>query len=174
LRAARGQLFKARSPRRLQGAAALALVAYALFSTATSFALFGPSTNPNRELFPFFTWSLFSDADDRKIEHGVLIEAVDGRVFNPPRDWREVKSLPLFGDSPSLGLKAVRHLGGRLRARDPAAERLRSVFESRYFGQLDVDYRIVRAVYDPMALWRDGAPPEATETVGRFSHRDGS
>ena len=48
---------------------------------------------------------------------------------------------------------------------------MRRVFEARYFGENDVDYMIVRSVYDPMLLWRDNAPPDDEQIVGTFSYR---
>jgi len=156
--------------RKMQIVVLVALSLYFLFSTGTSFAIYGFSTNPNRELFPFFTWSLFSDADDKKIEYGILIVSLNGDVFSQAVDWRDVEELPSFNDSRSLGLKAARAVGSKTRSGAPEAESLRIAFEQRYFGNHDVEYKIIRSVYNPMLLWRDGAAPHDQSVIGTYRY----
>lgn len=154
-----------------QGVVAVSLIAYALFSTGTSFALHGITTSPNRELYPFFTWSLFSKADNQKIDYSVFVTSINDEQFEAPIDWRKVEELPSFHDSRSLGLKAARAVGSKTRAGAPNADALRRTFENRYFGNHDVDYIIIRSVYNPMLLWRDGAKPDEEQVIGSFSYR---
>ncbi|MEM9318083.1 MAG: hypothetical protein AAGA70_03645 [Pseudomonadota bacterium] len=137
------------------------LVGYPILSTGASFAIGGVKTHPSRELFPFFTWSLFSWVPEVRHHYVVEITRLNGQVFDPPIEMNEV---PEFSDRTSLAYKAVQDLG-RAGGSD-AGER--ATFEARYLGGQDVDYRIVRQSYAPLERWH-GAPPDATMVVGEYS-----
>lgn len=157
--------------RRTQWYAALALASYAAFSTATSFALHGPSTHPSREFYPFFTWSLYSNSSDRRVQYNAYVTYVNGEELPGRVHWQKIDQFAGFGDSVSLGLKALQNLGRQLRADEPGVEAIRAVFEQRYFGPNDVNYVIVRQVYDPIALWRQERGPDQEDLIGAFVYR---
>lgn len=150
------------------------MMAYVILSTSAAFVIAGPSTHPSKELYPFFTWSLFSKVSDRRNEYHVAVSALDGEVFDPPVDMRNIDVFPSFADSKSLGYKALQNLGDAIRNGDDDASTSREHFAGRFFGDHDVDYRISRHRYNPLKRWREGPSSDEIEVIGDFLHRRGS
>lgn len=146
------------------------MVAYVLLSTSAAFSISGPSTHPSRELFPFFTWSLFSKVSDRRTEYHIEVLALDGQRLDPPLDMRRIDAFPAFADTRSLGYKALQNLGGTLSEGAADADDKRARFAARFFGRHDVDYRINRHGYNPLERWRAGPAGDDVEEIGRFLH----
>ncbi|MGI9494333.1 MAG: hypothetical protein ACR2QF_18235 [Geminicoccaceae bacterium] len=159
------------SPKSLQALSVAGLIAYALMSTIAAFAITGPSTHPSRELFPFFTWSLFSRVSDVRTEYSVLVLALDDRIFDQPTDMRLIDDLPSFSDSRTLGYKALQNLGHALRLEHEGVEEKRRQFESRFFGRHDVDYLVMLYVYNPLRRWHEGEASDDVWVIGRYHHK---
>ena len=138
----------------------IVLVGYAVISTAASFYIGGFRTQPSEELFPFFTWSLFSWVPDTRNLYVVEVIRLDGQTFQPPRDMRDI---PVFADKTTLASKATQSLG-RTRGQDEA---LRQTFETRYLKNREVVYRLVRESYNPLDRWRNGSVDER-RILGEF------
>ena len=141
------------------------LVGYAVLSTVGSFAIGGPRTHPSKELFPFFTWSLFSWVPDTRHLYVVEVMRIDGNALLPPKDLREIAA---FDGESTLAYKATQELG-RSRGRN---ESLRQTFEARYLKNRDVEYRLVRKTYNPLERWRSGEARE-TEVIAEFASGSG-
>ena len=162
------------SPKCLQILGITGLAAYALMSTLTAFAITGPSTHPSRELFPFFTWSLFSRVSDVRTEYSILVLALDDQVFDQPTDMRLIDELPSFSDSRALGYKALQNLGHALRLEQEGAQEKRRHFEGRFFGRHDVDYLMMLHVYNPLRRWHEGEASDDVRVIGRYHHKQPS
>ena len=160
--------------RRLQLIGVSGLVAYALISTIAAFAITGPSTHPSRELFPFFTWSLFSRVSDVRTEYSILVLALDDRIFDEPTDMRLISAMPSFNDSRSLGYKALQNLGHALRLEHEGVDEQRRQFENRYFGRHDVDYFVMLHVYNPLRRWHEGEASDDVRVIGRYQYKTSS
>lgn len=159
------------SPRRLQILGVTGLVAYFLISTMAAFAITGPSTHPSRELFPFFTWSLFSRVSDVRTEYSVLVLALDEQIFEEPADMRLIDVLPNFGDSRALGYKALQNLGHALRLEHAGVDEQRLQFERRYFGRHEVDYLVMLHIYNPLRRWHEGEALDDVRVIGRYRYK---
>jgi len=162
------------SAKQLNLLGASGLVAYVVLSTSAAFMILGPTTHPYRELYPFFSWSLFSRVSDERKEYRVTITALDDRTFDPPIDMRRVDVFPDFDDSKSLGYKALQNLGDAISKEADDIDRKREEFADRFFGRHDVDYRISRHDYNPLERWRDGPSSDEVAPIGDFSYGGGS
>jgi len=149
----------------------IGLFTYLLITISTAMPLNGWSTHPGKEIFPFFSWSLFSKVSNKKFEYSLLIHQLDGETFSEPRDMRAVDGLPTFKGSRSLSYKALQNVGADLRSKLPREETDLGVFEGQYFVGHDVDYEIVREIFDPVSRWRDGLGVLSRSTIGRFNYR---
>ena len=158
------------SPRRLQIFGMLALAAYVLISTLTAFVITGPSTHPSRELFPFFTWSLFSRVSDARTEYRILVLSIDDQIFDEPVDMRAIDAMPSFSDSRALGYKALQNLGRALRLKQAGVDNQRRRFEDRYFGRHDVDYIVMHHLYNPLRRWHEGSDTDEVRVIGRYNY----
>lgn len=152
----------------------LGLVAYVILSVSAAFTILGPTTHPSRELYPFFTWSLFSKVNEESSEFRITVLALDGQAFEPPVDMRRIDIFPAFGDSRSLGFKALQNLGRAIGKGARDSDRQRKLFGDRFFGRHDVDYRISRHDYNPLDRWRDGPSGDRVTKIGTFSFRGAS
>ena len=161
------------SARQQQFYGAAGLIFYAVLSTSAAFVITGPSTHPSRELFPFFTWSLFSKVSDSRREYHIAITALDGRIFDPPVDMRSIDVFPNYSDSRSLGYKALQNLGRSLSRDAKGSDLDRERFSARFFGDHDVDYQINRHGYNPLKRWREGPSSDEVELIGSFSYKGG-
>lgn len=153
---------------------AAGMLIYVVLSTTAAFTITGPSTHPTRELFPFFTWSLFSRIVDVRKEYHLSVFTLDGQTFHPPVDMRRLDAFPQFSDSRSLRHKALQNLGNAVENDDGDSATQRQRFAARFFGRHSVDYTISRHEYNPLERWRAGPLRESVEIVGRFSYEGGS
>ncbi len=133
----------------------------------------GQFFNARHELFPFYSWCLFSlvPQPDAAIFELLIHEAPAGRVLDPPVASRKAHE-GLIRSPHSVDLfRTVQELGRAAQARDAAAcDRLRAAVERRFRVAGPVRYEIVRQTFDnAMARWasRDTAP-RRQESVATF------
>lgn len=162
------------SIRKLQLLGGAGLLAYATLATSAAFSITGPTTHPSRELFPFFTWSLFSQVSNARKEYHIAVIALDGQPLDPPVDMRTIDVFPSFSDSRSVGYKALQNLGKSLSKGADDSDIIRERFAARFFGRHDVDYQINRHVYNPLRRWHEGPSSDAIKLIGNFSHEGAS
>ena len=149
----------------------LGLAGYLVISVSAAFHLNGWTTHPVKELFPFFSWSLFSDVKNERIEYSIVIHQLDDETFAEPLDLREASGLPAFGGSRSLSYKALQNVGSALRSKDEGSMADLEVFETQYFSGHDLDYEIIRKTFDPIRRWHDQNDFLKRESVGRYEYR---
>ncbi len=107
--------------------------------------------DPAVEVFPFFTWSLFSKVQDPREEFAIEVEMLDGQQFAPPVDVLEL-AVPrgLFRETPIAVHKSIQALA------QSNGDGRRLAFEGNYLGGHAISYRIVLYRFDPMDRWRTG------------------
>lgn len=110
------------------------------------------------EIFPIFSWSLFSHVTPIFHDYEVEISRVDDMIYNPPVNFFTLKNSFRHAGARNISiLKAARayHLA---MLREPSRLAvLRSVIEGKYLGGVRrVDYQIVVVAYDPLQRWRTG------------------
>jgi hypothetical protein len=133
----------------------------------------GQFFNERHELFPFYSWFLFSlvPQPDAAVYELLIHEAPAGRVFDPPIASRKADE-GLIRSSHSVDLfRNVQELGRAAQARDAAlCDRLRAGIERRFRVAGLVRYEIVKQTFDnAIARWasRDAAP-HRQESVATF------
>lgn len=124
----------------------------------------GQFLHPRHELFPFYSWFLFSlvPQPEPTVFELLIHEAPVGTVFDPPISYRRLNEGTLRSPHSIDLYRNVQELGRAAQARDvEASDRLRAGLERRFRMSGPVRYEIVRQTYaDPMARWsqRDTAP----------------
>lgn len=103
-----------------------------------------------REIFPLFSWSLYSEAAHVEIQYTARLLELDGRPLTPVAD---LMAMPAFHKSPDYwrDVGVLNNFGQALDAGDgPRAEDLRILVESNILPGHHSRYEIVRRVYDPL------------------------
>lgn len=125
----------------------------------------------HREVFPLFSWSLFTHVPSVRTDAGVQILQLGDRAFDPPLELLEARGL--FPRASSIqAYYTVQKLAGASMARDGAEiERLRRLFESEYLGARDrhLRYRLILRRFDPIDRWRGGG--YESRPLVEFEHR---
>ena len=133
----------------------------------------GQFFNARHELFPFYSWFLFSlvPQPDAAVYEMLIHEAPAGQVFDPPIASRKANE-GLLRSPHSVDLfRTVQELGRAAQARDAAAcDRLRAGVERRFRVTGPVRYEIVKQTYDnAIARWSSReVAPHRQESVATF------
>jgi hypothetical protein len=117
-----------------------------------------------RELFPMFSWELFSFVPARnRVDFGMLITRVNGEELPEPVYFEEAESflseahtIQAYGSIQLFAVAIVKN-------DEAETERIRSYFESLFFDEIDsISYQIVRRRVDLLSLWETGEYDEET------------
>lgn len=133
---------------------------------------FIPGWKGQKEIFPFFSWDLFSLVPQREMtDYSVRIVAVDGVRLPKPVFYAEAGSRVENAGS----ITAYRHqqsMGRAAAKQDEAAlAKLVDSFESNHLLRgRTYDYELVQRHYDPVARWRKRQYHELT-VFRTYRHR---
>lgn len=111
-----------------------------------------------REIFPLYSWFLFSLVPTRTVAFDVLVREAGGRAYDPPVSYRRVTES--FRNPHSIvAYRAVQDLGRAVETgQETDAARLRRSFEAR-FKAWPVRYDLVKVASDnPLEHWKNGQP----------------
>ena len=123
-----------------------------------------------REIFPLFSWGLYSDASTTDVQYTARLIAIDGRPLDAPVDLDE---LPEFHRGPDYWRDAgvVASFGEALDAGDAAETRaLRKLFEANVLTAARARYEMVKRTYAPLERRASGTFTETT--LGVFDKND--
>lgn len=125
------------------------------FTVATG----GMLMTERREVFPVFSWSLFTNVNQYLWTYEIAISRVDDTVYDPPVDYFTLSNM--FADARNRESAVVKTARAYHWAKnnDPSRlESLRSVIEGRYLAGYDrVDYTIQLVLHQPLLRWQTGA-----------------
>lgn len=155
-----------KSYRRLQNLIALVLLAY--MSIGYGFHIFGL-----RELYPIFSWELFSYVPaQQRIDYGLLIIQVNGEQLPEPVYFEDAAFLPEQAHSIEAYV-AIQILASAIVQQDTAeTERVRSYFEDIFLIEVETaTYQVVRRQADLLLLWQTGQYDEET-IIATFEKKD--
>ncbi|MBJ93724.1 MAG: hypothetical protein CMP23_04530 [Rickettsiales bacterium] len=111
------------------------------------------------EIFPIFTWSLFSSIPARESQsYAVQIVEVDGRSFDPPLDFMMAKEL-LSGAGDINAHYLILRLGKAIdQDGQSEARELRRLFESNYLdgSHAQLKYQVIVNRFNPVEKWKTG------------------
>ncbi|MEO1368314.1 MAG: hypothetical protein AAFX50_14165 [Acidobacteriota bacterium] len=111
-----------------------------------------------RDLYPFFSWSLFTHVPNVKHDFGLLITGIDGQRLDPPRELNAFSGR-LAGAGSIRAYYTVQDFGRAILLRDrETADELRSLLEREYLKGAggELHYLLVARSYDPIEKWRHG------------------
>jgi len=109
------------------------------------------------EHFPFFSWSLFSNTSDERIDPVVWVHAVNGVELETPQNLYD---LPQHFDTAARRDARLRKLVGRMAnaitsGDEKTQKSARALIEEHYMRDArDVDYSIAVLRYDPVERYR--------------------
>ena len=111
-----------------------------------------------RDLFPLFSWSLFSYVDQQKVDFAILVVGLEGQPLDAPREFMTTTDLfPGAGDMRAY--ITIQDLGLAVLRRDEATlETSRALFEGDYLKYPGVvDYQVMMRTFDPIERWHQGS-----------------
>ena len=115
-----------------------------------------------REIFPLYSWFLFSLVPTRTVSFDVLVRQAGERTYDPPISYR--RAVDSYRNPHSIvPYRAVQDLGRAVETgADDEAARLRRSFEVRFRGW-PVRYDLVKVSSDnPLAHWKTGQPQHSS------------
>lgn len=138
--------------------------------TYTAVAIYGNVYAERKEIFPVFSWSLFSYVSDRAKQIELEILEIDHAALAAPVYFYALRDEFCAAQKRDVTLsKLLERLAAALRSGNvKATESLRRVLERTYLtGHRQVRYRIVLAKFHPIERWRNGTVRSKQE-LGRF------
>ena len=123
----------------------------------TCYALFGILLEYyiHREIYPVFSWSLFSIMPNPKKEPTIYVHEMRGVTYDPPLSFTDMKFIfDEIGQSPTQYTAFIRTLGAALK-NDNIAEiaKERRKIEA-LFGDEPYRYDVVLSTYDPVHFYK--------------------
>jgi hypothetical protein len=109
---------------------------------------------PQREVFPVYSWFLFSLVPQSGSQYGLLLKEVDGQELAPPVLYQDAEGWIETPHSVTV-FKLVQQLGAALEHDGPDAQRFRELLENEWLLP-QTRYEIVTINVDPIARWKTG------------------
>ena len=123
-----------------------------------------------REIFPLYSWFLFSLVPTSTVAYDVLVREAGGRAYDPPVSYRRTSDGVLRNPHSIDAYRTVQDLGRAVENGQDVAKtvRLRRAFESR-FNAWPVRYDLVKVRSDnPLEHWKTGQT-QHSEPLASFS-----
>ncbi len=131
----------------------------------TAFLLFYPllaylgPRDGRAEFYPFFNWSLFTNASDVRFDIVLIVQEVNGETLSEPTlffDMKDQFASAKRGDS-QLAKLIDDYANARYRNQTNAAEEMESVIFDRYMPEIQsVAYDVAVIRYHPALRYRTG------------------
>ena len=133
------------------------LVAGILCGYAAAALVLKVTLRQDGEVFPLFSWSLYSTVHGEDADYAVRILSVAGEALDPPLFFQEAR-LFFAGTEPIAAFMTVQRLGDALEKRDADAVRAhRRLLEHHHLrGRGVVRYEIVRRTFNTLGRWSSG------------------
>lgn len=145
-------------------------VLFVLFASAyVIVALYGNLTTSFREIFPIFSWSLFSNIPANASRLDVVITGIGDEQLEPAYYYDMGDEFRPAKARNASFFKAARRLMLAIESGDAELiDSIRRTFESNYLAdQSHVRYKLVVTRSDPIERWR-GQAPEIVEVIAEF------
>lgn len=120
----------------------------------------------NREIYPIFSWDLFSYVPNEVVDFGLRITKTGNTELEPPLYFEA--AVDLLPDAQSIvAYTNIQALGAAIRAGQPVELAADRVAALHLYPLLPVEYEIVQRRYAPLDRWRTGAV-RSEELLGAF------
>ena len=140
------------------------------FISYSAIAAYGNVYSPRKEIFPVFSWSLFSYVSDNSKQIELEITEIDHVALDEPTYFYELSREFHAARKRDVTLaKLLQRIAVARRNGDSeATESLRRVLERTYLSDhRQVGYRIVLTRFHPIERWRDGTI-RSKHVLGQF------
>lgn len=137
------------------------------------YAAFALQAKPagDREIYPFFNWSLFSRATPFGADVTLRVLSIDGTPMERPQLlYQMAEHLEVARKQDGLAFKIIGQFSQAVaRGELERAERLRGVIENRILGDAEnIEYELVLIRFDPIARYRTGEI-ESVKVLGSYA-----
>jgi len=145
-----------------------------IFVTLMSYAMVGVIlqlfVSGRNEIFPIFSWALFSKVPNNRIDYNVQITSVNNKklvlpvYYNNSSKWfSNAKSINAYYVIQKLGYAVTSGDENRIHS-------VRKYFEPLYMGDVkSVNYKVVQRTFDPLRLWKFGET-DSIKTLDSFEY----
>lgn len=151
---------------------------YALKTNALPLGIFAyvvialsPPPPGSLETFPFFKWSLFSTASNRKEDVVAIIRSVDGKLLSKPTLFYDMKNtFPSAAAKDSRFAKTLDRLRYAIIIKNDKIKTQTLDIINKYYmcGPKNVEYDVAIIQYNPIKRYKEKII-ERTEVIGKFS-----
>lgn len=110
---------------------------------------------PGNEIFPFYSWSMFSKVPTEQNNYVVFIHEVGGKQLIPAKEFQEASGIV---NSPQsvVAHQVIQKLGLAYRRGDHKEQtEMRVLFEKNYLS-VGTRYELASMNYDPLTRWKSG------------------
>jgi|GEM_PF-2227216 hypothetical protein len=131
------------------------LVSLTLYAASAWYAHFFA---PNENLYPLFSWNLFSYIPNEVQTYTITILSYNHTIYNPPLAFdKKLFLLSSVNRSPNEFIWEIGELGRAFEAQDTdAIKRGRTLVETLFRG-MPARYEVHHATYDPLTYWKTDA-----------------
>jgi hypothetical protein len=111
--------------------------------------------HPAREVFPVYSWFLFSLVPQHQTRYALLLREVRGESLDQPRYYEEADGLVPAPHSVIM-YELVQQFGGAVEShQNEQAQRLQKLLESNFLPPA-TRYDLVKTTFDPLTRWKTG------------------
>lgn len=112
-----------------------------------------------KEIFPFFSWSLFSFIPNENREYAIIVYEYDGIIVSPPQLFQqlfqEAKGIIRQSDS-IIAHNLIQDFGNAYEGNEiRKAEKIRKLFNANFI-KTPAQYSLIRIIYNPIERWKTG------------------
>ena len=107
----------------------------------------------DEEVFPFFSWSLFSRIPNRGYQYSVQITEYNGQIIKPVL-FQKASSIVNKSHS-SEPDRIIQNMGKNFDKNTQEFEKMKNLLEGNYLGNT-TKYNLVLLTYDPLQKWKTG------------------
>ena len=147
---------------------------FLLLAAFTAYFFIGmfSQTIPGGEVYPFFSWSLFSTIPNERAVYTMEINRIGDIVYNPPLPFSETKFLfDTIHQAPTEYTTFISKLGLALDKDDEQNIDLYRAKLERIFPETAYSYTVFRVEYNPVEHWKSGTYT-LQRALGTFDQRD--
>lgn len=113
------------------------------------------------EIYPIFSWFLFSETPNKVQRFSVIISEYDGKKFDPPLPWHKVMELisgtRVSGARFHSAIVLVQRIGdAHINSDKNKFTELRKQFEGIFLENRPTKYQIIEESYNPLEKWKFG------------------
>lgn len=110
---------------------------------------------PGNEIFPFYSWTMFSLVPAQESEYVVLITEFQGKPVRPPQEFQRAGDM-VVNHASIVAYRDIQNMGLAYEANDSKLfQHYQSLFEQNYLLP-QTHYELDKTTYDPLTRWRTG------------------